>query len=199
VAAAAAAAAGVEYLVKLSVLGISEGASDPVTRWHRAGEDAVRGSGVPYAFIRPGAFMSNAMAWVPSIAAAGVVAVPFADLPVAAVDPVDIAAVAYHLLTHPEPAGTAHPVTGPEAISPRQQVEVIADVLDRPLRVDELTAEQASNRFTYFGMDPELAHAVVATMAGPLDGHGCTPTRDVEQVTGVPARTFRQWAAAHLA
>ena len=56
----------------------------------------MRGSGVPCGFIRPGAFMSNALNWAPSIASAGTVALPFADLPVAPVDPVDIAAVAYH-------------------------------------------------------------------------------------------------------
>ena len=199
IAAQAAAEVGVEYLVKLSVLGISERAGDPVTRWHRAGEDAVRGSGVPCGFIRPGAFMSNALNWAPSIASAGTVAVPFADLPVAPVDPVDIAAVAYHMLTRPEPSGTAHPVTGPEVITPRQQVKVLSDLLARPLHVADLTAGQARDQFTSYGMDPELADAVVATMAGPLEGHGCTPTPDVEQVTGIPARTFRRWAIAHLA
>ena len=199
VVAAAAAELGVEYLVKLSVLGISEGAGDLVTGWHRAGEDAVRGSGVPCGFIRPGAFMSNALAWAPSIASAGTVAVPFADLPAAPVNPVDIAAVAYHLLTHPAPSGTAHPVTGPEAITPRQQVKILSDLLARPLRVTDLTAGQARDQFTGYGMDPELADAVIAAMAGPLQGHGCTPTPDVEQVTGIPARTFRHWATAHLA
>jgi (4-alkanoyl-5-oxo-2,5-dihydrofuran-3-yl)methyl phosphate reductase len=199
IAARAAAELGVEYLVKLSVLGISEGAADPVTRWHRAGEDAVRGSGVPCGFIRPGAFMSNALNWAPSIAAADTVAVPFADLPVAPVDPVDIAAVACYMLTRPESPGTAHPVTGPEAITPRQQVKVLSDLLGRPLHVADVTAGQARDQFTSYGMDPELADAVVATMAGPLEGHGCTPTPDVEQVTGIPPRTFRQWAAAHLA
>jgi uncharacterized protein YbjT (DUF2867 family) len=198
IAARAAAEAGVEYLVKLSVLGICEGADDPVTRWHRAGEDAVRGSGVPCGFIRPGAFMSNALNWIGSIASAGTVALPFADLPVAPVDPVDIAAVAYHMLTRPEPSGTAHSVTGPEAITPRQQVKILGEILARPLRVADLTAEQARDQFTSYGMDPELADAIVATMAGPLEGRGCTPTPDVEQVTGIPARTFRQWAGAHL-
>jgi (4-alkanoyl-5-oxo-2,5-dihydrofuran-3-yl)methyl phosphate reductase len=195
----AAAEAGVEYLVKLSVLGISEDADDPVTRWHRAGEDAVRCSGVPCGFIRPGAFMSNALNWAPSIAAAGTVAVPFADLPVAPIEPLDIAAVAYHLLTRPEPSGTAHPITGPEAITPRQQVNVLSDLLARSLHIADLTAEQARDQFTAYGTDPELADAIVATMAGPLNGHGSTPTTDVEHVTGLPARSFRQWAATHLA
>jgi len=143
--------------------------------------------------------MSNALNWAPSIAAAGTVAVPFADLPVTPVDPVDIAAVAYHMLTRPEPSGTAHPVTGPEAITPRQQVKILSDLLARPLHVADLTAAQARDQLTSYGMGPELADAVVATMALPAEGRGCTPTPDVEQVTGLPARTFRQWAAANLA
>ena len=159
----------------------------------------MRHSGVPCGFIRPGAFMSNALNWIPSIASAGIVALPFADLPVAPVDPIDIAAVAYHLLARPEPSGAAHPVTGPEAITPRQQVEILGELLARPLRVADLTALEARDQFTSYGMDAELADAVVATMAGPQEGFGCIPTQDVEQVTGIPARTFRQWATAHLA
>jgi uncharacterized protein YbjT (DUF2867 family) len=195
----AAAEAGVEYVVKLSVLGISEGADDPVTRWHAAGEDALRESGVPCGFVRPGAFMSNALNWAPSIAAAATVTVPFADLPAAPIDPLDVAAVAYQMLTRPEAPGTAHPVTGPEAITPRRQAEILGDLLGRPLRVVDQSAEAARDQFTSYGMDAELADAVVATMAGPLHGHGSSPTTDVEQVTGVPARTFREWAGAHLA
>lgn len=190
---------GVEYLVKLSVLGLSEGADDPITRWHGAGEDAIRNSGVPHGFIRPGAFMSNTLNWAAPIAASGSIAVPFADLPVAAVDPTDIAAVAYHLLTHPAPSGTAVPVTGPAAVTPREQTAVLSDLLGRPIDAVDLPAGQARDRFIGYGMDPVLADAVIASMASPLHGHGSTPTPDVERVTGLSARSFRDWATSHLA
>lgn len=194
----AAAVAGVEHLVKLSVLGLTEGADDPITAWHRAGEDAVVRSGVPATFIRPGAFMSNTLNWTASMASGGAVYAPVGDLPVACIDPIDIAAVAYHLLTHPGPPGQAYPVTGPEAISPRQQAAVLGDLLGRTVRFVDITAAQARDQMVSYGMPEALADGVIGTMTSPLHGHNQTPLPTVEQVTGLPPRTFRQWASAHV-
>jgi (4-alkanoyl-5-oxo-2,5-dihydrofuran-3-yl)methyl phosphate reductase len=197
IAAGAAAELGIEHVVKLSVLGVTEGAADPITQWHRDGEDAVLGSGVPCSFIRPGAFMSNTLNWAPAIAS-GTLAIPFADLTVAAIDPADIAAVACRLLVSPLPSGAGYPVTGPEAITPRQQAAVLAGLLARPLHVTDVPAAQARDELVQYGMAPVLADAVIASMGSPLNGYGQTPTPVVEQVTGVPPRSFRDWAAAHL-
>jgi uncharacterized protein YbjT (DUF2867 family) len=196
--ATAAAESAIQYVVKLSVLGISEGADDPFTRWHREGENAILGSGLPCGFVRPGAFMSNTLHWVQSIAAARSVAAPFGDLPVAAVDPVDIAAVAYHLLVQPGPSGAAYPLTGPEALTPRQQVAVLAGLLGRPLDFVGQTAEESRDQMVEYGFDPLLADAVVASMGSPLRGHGRTPLPTVRQVTGLAPRTFRDWSITHL-
>ncbi|MGO9890179.1 MAG: SDR family oxidoreductase [Solirubrobacteraceae bacterium] len=38
--------AGVERIVKLSVRSVAHGATDPITTWHRAGEEAIRDSGI---------------------------------------------------------------------------------------------------------------------------------------------------------
>jgi (4-alkanoyl-5-oxo-2,5-dihydrofuran-3-yl)methyl phosphate reductase len=59
---AAARRAGAARLVKLSALTVEDEASDDViTRWHRAAEHAVTGSGLPWTILRPGAFMSNTL------------------------------------------------------------------------------------------------------------------------------------------
>ena len=75
---AAARLAGVERIVKLSVLAVGHGATDPITTMHRAGEEAIRDSGIGWTFLRPTAFMSNALNWAPMIAADQVVHAPFA-------------------------------------------------------------------------------------------------------------------------
>jgi uncharacterized protein YbjT (DUF2867 family) len=197
--ASAAAGRALAHLVKLSVLGITEGATDPITQWHREGEDALLRSGVPSSFVRPGAFMSNALNWAPSIAAYASVQAPFGDLPVACVDPVDIAAVAYHLLVRPGPAGAGYPVTGPEAISPKGQAAVLADLLGKTVRFTGLSAERARDQMIQYGMPALLADAVIASMGSPRLGRGQTPLPTVEDVTGLRPRGFRDWAAAHLA
>jgi uncharacterized protein YbjT (DUF2867 family) len=53
-------------------------------------ERAVRESGLSWSMLRPRSFMSNALRRLPQLAAGDVVRVPFAEVPVAAVDPYDI-------------------------------------------------------------------------------------------------------------
>src|SRR6202044_4254064 len=76
---AAARRAGVERIVKLSVLSVGHGATDPITTLHRTGEEAIRDSGLGWTFLRPTAFMSNALNWAPSYGADQAVRPPFAD------------------------------------------------------------------------------------------------------------------------
>jgi uncharacterized protein YbjT (DUF2867 family) len=68
-AATAAKAAGVKHLVKLSSMDMQHGLA--IGAWHERGEAAIRG--IPFTFVQPTGFMSNLLAWVPSIKAEGVV------------------------------------------------------------------------------------------------------------------------------
>ncbi len=126
---AAAKQAGVAHVVILSVLGADHRADDPITRWHLAGEQAVVDSGMAWTILRPGAFMSNALMWAPSIKAQGVVYAPFAQAKTAAVDPADIAAVAAQALTGAGQDGRTYPLTGPELLSAADQVEILGAAL----------------------------------------------------------------------
>jgi uncharacterized protein YbjT (DUF2867 family) len=73
---AAAQRAGVERIVKLSVRNVGHDATDPITTLHRAGEEAIRDSGIGWTFLRPTAFMSNALNWAGMLAADQVVYAP---------------------------------------------------------------------------------------------------------------------------
>src|SRR5262249_15391383 len=70
-AAKAARAAGVKHVVKLSSMDVQQGLA--IGSWHERGEAAVRASGVAFTFVQPTGFMSNLLAWAPSIKAQGVV------------------------------------------------------------------------------------------------------------------------------
>jgi len=193
----AAHAAGVQHVVKLSVLGVEEGADDLITQWHRSGERSFLDAGLNTTFVRPNGFMSNSLHWAPSIAAAGTVYAPIGDLPVAWVDPLDVSAVAFDALVRPGPPGTGYAVTGPDAVSPREQVAILTEVLRRPITFTEITPDQARDQLVHYGMPDLLAEAVVGTMTSPQRGHGMTPTTTVETVTGLAPRPYRDWAFAH--
>jgi uncharacterized protein YbjT (DUF2867 family) len=190
--------AGVAHVVILSVLGADHRADDPITRWHLAGEQAVVDSGMAWTILRPGAFMSNALMWAPSIKAQGVVYAPFAQAKTAAVDPADIAAVAAQALTGAGQDGRTYPLTGPELLSAADQVEILGAALGRPLRVVDVPPERAKAAMVDSGMPAELADAVIASMAQAGTDHAMAVLPTVEQVTGRPARSFAEWADAHL-
>ncbi|MQA94496.1 MAG: NAD(P)H-binding protein [Streptosporangiales bacterium] len=57
-------------------------------------ENLVRASGLDWTILRPSGFMSNALQWVPQVAAGDVVRAPFAGVPIASIDPSDVASVA---------------------------------------------------------------------------------------------------------
>lgn len=191
----AAVRAGITHIVKLSALTAGDDtATDPISRWHRAGEETLRRSGVAWTFLRPTGFMSNALMWAPTIHSHGTVYAPFGAGRTAVIDPCDVAAVAATVLTEPGHENRAYPLTGPEALSPAEQVDVLADVLARPLRYVDVPPSAARQAMSKAGMPPVIADAVIALLATGLDAAAAIVHPDVEKLTGTPPRTFRQWA-----
>ncbi|WP_066955616.1 NAD(P)H-binding protein [Streptomyces lushanensis] len=197
---AAARSAGVRHLVKLSAQAVAEpDAADLITRWQRGSEDVVRASGLGWTFLRPRSFMSNTLAWARSVREEGVVRGMNGTSPNATVDPRDIADAAVLSLTSPGSGrpGRAHALTGPAAISPVQQVAVLSEALDRPLRFQEVTRDQAYEALRARYPVP-VADALMESAVRQRSGAkaGVEPT--VETLLGRPAGTYRSWAADHL-
>jgi uncharacterized protein YbjT (DUF2867 family) len=188
--------AGAARVVQLS--GSSAGIDDPdnaITRYMTETEEAVRASGLPWTILRPAAFMSNTLGWVPQLRAGDVVRAPFANVRQAVTDPADIAAVAALALTGDGHEGRVYPVSGPEPLTPAGRVAILGEVLSRPLRFeaqpdDEARAEMRAS------MPAKYVDAFFRFYAdGTLDESTVWPT--VHDLTGRPPRTFAQWAAVH--
>lgn len=194
---AAARRAGVERIVKLSVRNVGHGATDPISTLHRAGEDAVRASGIGWTFLRPTAYMSNALDWAGMIAADQVVHAPFAAGRAAVVDPADIGAVAAACLTQDGHDHRVYDLTGPEPLSPSDQVAILGRVLGRDLRHAEADPAGMLAQMVSYGVPEEYAHAVVELFRSTEEPYNSAPTGDVTAVTGRPARSFAEWARAH--
>ena len=194
---AAALQAGVERIVKLSVRSVGHDATDPITTWHRAGEEAIRDSGIGWTFLRPTALMSNALNWAPMIATDQVVHAPFAAGRAAVVDPADIAAVAAASLTQDGHNHRVYELTGPEPLSPTDQVAILSQVLGRDLRYAETDPADTTAQMVSYGMPEELAHAIIEMFRSTLKPYNSEPTGDITTVTSRPARSFTDWAQAH--
>jgi uncharacterized protein YbjT (DUF2867 family) len=194
---AAAQRAGVERIVKLSVRNVGHDATDPITTLHRAGEEAIRDSGIGWTFLRPTAFMSNALNWAGMIAADQVVYAPFAVGRAAVVDPADIAAVAAACLTQDGHNHRVYELTGPEPLSPSDQVAILSQVLGRDLRYAEADPASTLAQMVSYGMPKELAHAVIELFRSTVEPYNFEPTGEITAITGRPARSFTDWAQAH--
>ncbi|GAA3657134.1 butenolide phosphate reductase ScbC [Streptomyces chitinivorans] len=196
--ATAALAAGVRHVVKLSALAVTDpGAQDLVTRWQRECEQLWQTSGMTWTFLRARAFMSNCLAWAGAVRAGGPVATLHGYAPNACVDPADVAAVAARALTVPGHAGRAYALTGPAAVSAREQVAQLSGFLRRPLRHEELTEQQALERWSA-RYPPPLVRALVESAGRQAAGAKASVTEDVLRVTGREPTAFGTWARRHL-
>ncbi|MEV6875529.1 NAD(P)H-binding protein [Amycolatopsis sp. NPDC051128] len=195
----AAEAAGVRHVVLLSSGATLEpkSARSRIARLHRVVEEALIAAPFAETLLNPGSFATNTLGWRADIAE-GVVRTPYPDSRVGAIHERDLGDVAAKILIDGSHAGEALQLSGPEPVSFREQAAILADVLGRPLRVEELTPEQAAERMAALGwppeVPPEILRAIERTTREPS-----MVTDVVREVTGHTPRTFRQWAEDHRA
>ncbi|MFE2477585.1 NAD(P)H-binding protein [Streptomyces sp. NPDC059389] len=194
----AARSAGVRHVVKLSAAAVEDaGAQDLITRWQRANENLLRGSGMRWTLLRPRAFMSNTLSWAPSIRSDDVVRALYGVSANACVDPRDVAQVAVRALTEEGHAGRSYTLTGPEAISAAEQTAHLSELLGRPLRFEELPLERA--RAAMFRRHPsELAEALLDGAERQRAGAKAAVDATLPALLARPAGSFRRWASDHL-
>ncbi|MCP3097924.1 NAD(P)H-binding protein [Myxococcus sp. K15C18031901] len=190
-------AAGVTRLVVLSSLAVGTRPSAPSHAPLRDLEAVFRASSLRCTFLRPGGFASNALAWVGSVRTERGIAAPFADVALPVVDPADIAAVAARVLLEEGHAGKVYELTGPVAISPRQQAAVISEALGAPLRFMEWSREEALAMMRRFMPEP-VAEGTLDILGTPTDDERRI-SPDVERVLGRPANPFSAWVGRNVA
>lgn len=185
--------AGVRHVVKLSVYGA--GAGNELYRWHDEAEAAVLGTGIDYTILRPGRFMSNALHWAAMIRHGDDVHIPFATRPAASIDPADIAAIAVAALTTGAHRNVAYRLSGPEALTPAEELDVLGETLGRRLRLIEPSVEQAKAGMRASGMPPEIVEQLITRMLETDDGTQVLP--EMPHILGRQPTTFAQWAGNH--
>ncbi|MGW1979442.1 SDR family oxidoreductase [Streptomyces sp. NPDC001889] len=133
--------AGVRRIVVLSSAAVTAGYD---TEYHYPVERAVERSGLEWTHVRPGEFALNSLQlWGPSIRAERRVVDVYPDESGTPVHEEDIADVAAAALTGDGHTGRAYSLAGPGTLSHREQVAAIAEAIGEPIRLDEVTAEEA--------------------------------------------------------
>jgi uncharacterized protein YbjT (DUF2867 family) len=199
--AAAARHSGVRKLVALSAINADDDVARQPSRVrgdrNKEVEQLCVDSGLAWVSLRPSVFATNfAGMWSAQIRAGDVVGGPYAAASSAPIVEADIAEVATRALLTDEFVGQQIPLTGPQALTHTELVDVVGTVLGRGLRYVEAPPEVVRERFVGIGLGAEFADAYIAMLAEAVDNPALV-THDVEKITGRPATPFAVWVSDH--
>jgi len=171
-------------------------AGNAITEHHRTIENAFADSDLAWIPIRPLVLATNDLNWAGPIRKGHPVGLVHPDAVTAPIHERDIAAVAVAALTGTaDPAAASQLLTGGELLSQRRRVALIAEALERPIEVEELTEEDARARFGHGG-HPEEVEAILAFIRNAA--HGGSPATDtLKQLLGRAPLSFASWASEH--
>jgi len=168
----------------------------PVTTLHAKIERLIEGLGFRWTFLRPGAFATNARIWwARQVRAGDVVRWPYPDAVTSPIHERDIASVAVRALCEDGHAGAKYILTGPQSLTQRDQVRIIGDAIGRPLRFEEILREAARREMAVM-MTDSIADMLLDVWPATV-GKPALVTSTVAEITGVPARSFHDWAVDH--
>jgi len=192
---AAARAAGVRRVVKLSAIATGEKDlnGEVIGPWHVPGETALRESDLDWTILQPTTFASNTLSWKPGEPVLNL----SGDGRQGVVDPRDVAAVAAAVLTEPGHTDRTYVLTGPELLSVPDQAAILAEVLDRPMPVVSPAPPEARRQLVENGMPEAFVDGVLAGNAYVGEGLNAVVAAEVRKVLGRAPTAYRQWAIDH--
>ncbi len=185
---------GVKRVVGISALGRGAavaGNAGYVTA-SLAMDDLIASTGVSYRALTMPPFMDNLLRQAESIKNQGMFFdVVSADLKQPSCATHDIATVAARLLLdHTWSGQSSVPVLGPEDLSYNDMARIMSEVLDKPVRYQQIPSEALKARMTGFGMSDAMAQGMADMLLAYNQGLATAEPRTPEFTTPT---SFRQW------
>ncbi|MET0236113.1 MAG: NAD(P)H-binding protein [Kibdelosporangium sp.] len=190
-------AGDVNKVVKLSAMKTGEPGFEVTSGWHLPGERAIQDSDRDWVVVRPSAFASNSLAWLPQIQAGQPIPSPYGDGAIGVVDPRDVAAVAAEALISDEHNKQTYTLTGPEPLSVADQVARLTEVLGKSLSSVDVPADAVRAGMLAQGMDSAGVDLALKGFEIVRTGSAAFVTDDVARVLGRAPGTFQDWVADH--
>jgi uncharacterized protein YbjT (DUF2867 family) len=193
---AAARAAGVRRVVRLSAIGTGERyLGKAIGAAHDVADQAVRASGMEWTLLRPTTFASNTLWWADAIRAGTPIPNLTGDGRQGVVDPADVAAVATEVIAAPAGtnSGRTYTLTGPDLLSAPEQAAIVATALGRPVKLVDTLPALAGEQMLASEMDPAAVDQIVTGSAWARAGRNAVVTDDVAEILGRPPTPFHRW------
>ncbi|MFD5536833.1 NAD(P)H-binding protein [Streptomyces sp. NPDC127079] len=190
-------AAAVQHVTFLSAYGMEHAPAEVSTRSVEL--DLLGRQRLGHTILRPAWFMQNfSEAFCKPIN--GAISVPTGDGSEAFIDADDIAAVAATTLADPAShAGAAYSLTGPQSLTVSEAASIISEATGRTIAHHELDREVWIAGAIAKGFPAEFGALLRQLTETVASGNGSRPNGTVEQVTGTPSRTFRDFAHKNAA
>ena len=182
----------VKHIVKLSVIDADAEPGIMITRLHRQEEKIIEESGIPYTFLRAGAFMQNFINFFgQTIKTQNAIYIPARDGKVSFVDVRDIAAIATEILSaknngtksKQQYENKKYDITGNEAVSYSQSAEILSNILGGRISYVNVSEEDARKAMKNTGMEDWLVDALLEIYNIIRSGYASQTTAIIEQIT----------------
>lgn len=194
---AAAKAAGVKKIVKLSAIGVESMPDSP----HRQIELAVEEGGFDWVFLRPNFFMQNLNEnMAAEIRQAACISVPSGDGRTSVIDARDIAAVAAVALTQGKLDGQGLTLTGPESLSYDEMAAQLGRAIGKTLVHHDLSAADYAKALRSAGVPAHYAEFLTMLYDQVVKkGYVAAVNDSVKKATGREPIRFAQYAQDYAA
>ena len=191
----AAKAAGVKHIVRSSGAGADPQAAFALPKLQGTIDRVFQDTGIATTFLRPAGFMQNYSGFMAGMVKAGTVYGATADAAQSLIDVRDIAAVAATTLTNPQKhAGKAYTLTGGEALTDSQRVQILSEVLGRTVSFVEVSQEAGRASMVQMGMPEKIVEWLDSLNAIVSAGYAGAISPDEQTLLGRAPIGFRQFA-----
>jgi NAD(P)H dehydrogenase (quinone) len=183
--------AGVGHIVYSSVV---DAPSSPLglARVHRATEELIRGTGIPFTFLRNGMYHENYTSQLPAAYERGVLVTAAGDGRNASASRDDLALAAAVVLSGDGHEFASYELTGPGAWTFAELVELAGRVSGKPLAHQDLSSAEYLAGLVAHGVPEFLAELFTDIQANVRAGALEAVRPDLEKLIGRPATTIEQ-------
>ena len=192
----AAVKAGVALFAYTSVLGLQGG---PVNDDHRATEDAIRASGIPYSLLRNSLYHEMATMNIPAALEHGALVRAAGEGRLASASRADYAAAAAAVLTGNGHENTVYELSGDTAWSFAEFADEVSKQSGRHVPYHAVTGEQYAAILSAAGLPDPLPHLMAGIDASIAAGELALTTGDLSRLAGRPTTPIADAIAAALA
>jgi uncharacterized protein YbjT (DUF2867 family) len=188
------------HLVKLAALGYDAVPPEQGIRFgatHARVVQRIRELDVPHTVLAPSGFMTNFLGNAGTVRENRAIYGSAGDGAISWIDPVDVGAVAVHVLTSGGHDGASYALTGPELLTFAQVAQRLSTVVGQEVQYVDLSPEAFEQALRSAGVDDWTATALTELHQVYRAHQAEVVTDEVEKATGRAPTSLEAWLEEH--